>query len=298
MRTTELAAPPSLAGLYGRAAGQAAKDALTRRTRPRELPDREVVVTGHRIPREAVSAWRTAVGPADPASLPSVLVHTQVFGAAMALMADPQFPLPLPGMVHLTNTVLHHRPVPAETDLRVTARAVGLVPHHAGTAVDVSVTVEGPDGEGGGRVTLWEGVSRYLAKGVHLSALRPQRPAREESAPPVRTAQWRFGAGAGRRYAAVSGDWNPIHLTGVSARLFGMKGAIAHGMLLAARMLEGREPAEGGFRWHIEFAAPVVLPGTVAVRYEPTPEGGTRVSGWDARRGRRHFTGETAPITR
>lgn len=295
MRTTELPAPPSLAGLYARAAGQAAKDALTRRSRPAELPDREVVVTGHRIPREAVAAWRDAVGPADPASLPSVLVHTQVFGAAMELMADAEFPLPLPGMVHLTNTVLHHRPVPAETALRVTARAVGLVPHHAGTAVDVAVTVESPDGDDGGQALLWEGVSRYLAKGVHLTGLRPERPAREEFAPPVPTAQWSLGAGAGRRYADVSGDWNPIHLTGVTARLFGMKGAIAHGMLLAARMLEGREPAGGGFRWHVEFEAPVVLPGTVAVRYEADPEAGTRVTGWDGRRGRRHFTGLIRP---
>ena len=45
-------------------------------------------VRGHRIP--AVTAWRGAVGSADPADLPSVLVHTQVFGAAMELMADPE----------------------------------------------------------------------------------------------------------------------------------------------------------------------------------------------------------------
>ncbi|MGJ5609581.1 MaoC/PaaZ C-terminal domain-containing protein, partial [Micrococcus luteus] len=92
------------------------------------------------------------------------------------------------------------------------------------------------------------------------------------------------------------GDWNPIHLTGVSARLFGMKGAIAHGMFLAARMLEGREPAGAGFRWHIDFEAPVVLPTTVAVRYEPGPDGGTRVWGWDARRRRPHFSGEITPL--
>lgn len=295
MQTTQLSAPPSLGRLYVRAAGRAATDAVVRRRRPRDLPDRQVVVTGHRIPAEAVTAWRGAVGSADPADLPSVLVHTQVFGAAMELMADPEFPLPLPGLVHLSNTVLHHRPVPAETALRVTARAVGLVPHHAGTAVDVVVTVEGP-GDDGEEALLWEGVSRYLAKGVHLSGLRPERPARPDFVPPTPTAQWRFGTGAGRRYAGVSGDWNPIHLTSVSARLFGMKGAIAHGMFLAARMLEGREPAGAGFRWHIDFEAPVVLPTTVAVRYEPGPDGGTRVCGWDARRRRPHFSGEITPL--
>lgn len=294
-QTQTLTAAPALGGLYARAAGQAAKDALTRRRRPTELPDTRVVVEGLRIDPAVLEGWRDVVGPADPQSLPSVLVHTQVFGAAMQLMADPQFPLPLPGLVHLTNTVLHHRPVPAATSLTVTAHAAGLVPHHAGTAVDVAVRVD-LAGADAAADPLWEGVSRYLAKGVFLSAIRPERPERAEFTPEAPTAQWTFSAGAGRAYAGVSGDWNPIHLSSPSARLFGMKGAIAHGMLLAARMLEGREPAGAGFRWDIEFEAPVVLPARVAVRYaHPTPET-TQVTGWDPRRGRRHFIGAIAPL--
>ena len=34
----------------------------------------------------------------------------------------------------------------------------------------------------------------------------------------------------GRRYAAISGDYNPIHLSTISAKMFGFKTAIAHGM--------------------------------------------------------------------
>jgi len=293
MRTDTLTAAPALGSLYARAAGQAAQDALTRRRRPTTLPERQVVVEDLVIDPAVLPRWQAVVGRADPESLPSVLVHTQVFGAAMSLMADPQFPLPLPGLVHLTNTVDHRRPVPAGVPLRVTARALGLVPHHAGTAVDVAVRVERPGDDGG---PLWEGVSRYLAKGVRLGGERPERPAREEFTPGAPTAQWSFGSGAGRAYAGVSGDWNPIHLSSPSARLFGMKGAIAHGMLLAARMLEGREPAGAGFRWEISFEAPVTLPARVAVRYEAAPDGATRVTGWDAKRGRRHFTGSIAPL--
>uniref|UniRef100_A0A486XU87 Acyl dehydratase n=1 Tax=Rheinheimera sp. BAL341 TaxID=1708203 RepID=A0A486XU87_9GAMM len=42
--------------------------------------------------------------------------------------------------------------------------------------------------------------------------------------------QWTIGEDAGRLYASVSGDWNPIHLWGWSAKLFGMKQPIIHGM--------------------------------------------------------------------
>ena len=120
-------AMPALAPLYAGAAAQAGRDALSRRSRPAELPGLRLVVAGHRIDEDALRRWREGVGPVDPDALPSVLVHTQVFGAAMALMADPEFPLPLPGMVHLTNTVTHRRPVAAGRPLTVSAEAVGLV---------------------------------------------------------------------------------------------------------------------------------------------------------------------------
>jgi acyl dehydratase len=44
-------------------------------------------------------------------------------------------------------------------------------------------------------------------------------------------------ADVGRRYAQVSGDYNPIHLHPLSARLFGFKRPIAHGWWLLARSL-------------------------------------------------------------
>ncbi len=288
---TELQTMPSLGACYRAAVGLAAKDAVTKRRRPQDVPAEAVVVRGHRITGESLDAYRRLLGTGEPESVPSVLVHIEAFPAAMHLMADEAFPLPLMGMVHLTNTVEHRRPVPVDVPLDITARASELVAHHAGTAVDMTVTVTDPEtGE-----VLWEGVSRYLAKGVHRGG-RPERPAREDFTAPRMTGQWRLDGGAGRRYAAVSGDYNPIHLTGPSAKLLGMKGSIAHGMYLAARMLAGREPDGAGFRWEIVFDAPVLLPGTVAVAYSHPAEGVTEVTGWNARKGRRHFTGLIDPI--
>lgn len=288
---TELQTMPSLGTCYRSAFGLAAKDAVTKRRRPADVLAEPVVVRGHRITAESLDAYRRLLGAGEPESVPSVLVHIEAFPAAMHLMADEAFPLPLMGMVHLTNTVLHHRPVPVDTPLDITARASELVPHHAGTAVDMTVTVADPEtGE-----VLWEGVSRYLAKGVHRGE-RPERPAREEFSAPRMTGQWRLGGGAGRQYAAVSGDYNPIHLSGPSAKLLGMKGSIAHGMYLAAKMLAGREPAAGGFRWEVSFDAPVLLPATVSVAYAHPTADVTEVTGWNARKMRRHFTGTIAPI--
>ena len=43
-------------------------------------------------------------------------------------------------------------------------------------------------------------------------------------------AQWKFSEDAGRRYAALNGDINPIHMHPLSAKLFGYRSCIAHGM--------------------------------------------------------------------
>ncbi|NUL45084.1 hypothetical protein F7P69_07735 [Cellulosimicrobium funkei] len=306
---------------YRAALSTAAKDALVRRSRPQQLPGRTVVVHDHEITAELATRYARMFhqnGPVlDQTDLPSVLVHIASFPAAMELMADPEFPLPLLGMVHLHNRVVHHAPVPAGTPLEVAASATRLSPHQSGTTVDLVVTVHGPErgdrpsgspnngptSDEGDLRLLWEGTSTYLAAGVHLPG--HERPAKAVRAPftaPQLTAQWRLPASTGREYAALSGDFNPIHLNPMTAKLLGQKGMIAHGMYLAGRMLAGREPEGAGHEWEISFATPVLLPGTVSLGVVHTDrrntEVKTEITAWNGRNGKPHFTGSiTAPVS-
>lgn len=281
-----------LAATYRAALVQSARDAVTRRARPQQLPGGAVVVHGHRVGTDQVERYAQLFGAVTPEDLPSVLVHVAAFPAAMELMAQPDFPLPLMGMVHLENRVQHHRPVPAETDLEIIASAARLAPHASGTTVDLVVTVHRSAADGAEPELLWEGVSTYLAKGVRLDgAERPERAEHPSFQAPEVTAQWRLSGSTGREYASVSGDYNPIHLHPVTAKALGMKGMIAHGMYLAGRMLAGREPAGAGHTWSIRFAAPVVLPATVQVNYAHPAPARTEVTGWNGRSGKPHFTG-------
>ncbi|MEV5316138.1 MaoC/PaaZ C-terminal domain-containing protein [Streptomyces sp. NPDC052687] len=78
--------------------------------------------------------------------------------------------------------------------------------------------------------------------------------------PPL--AAWPLGGDLGRRYAAVSGDRNPIHLHPLTARLFGFPRPIAHGMWTLARCLAAHGTPDA-VRVRARFLAPVPLPGTV-----------------------------------
>ncbi|WP_439279676.1 MaoC family dehydratase [Microbacterium sp. A93] len=306
-----------LASSYRAALSRAATDAILRRRRPPSLPGRTVVVQDHQIHADLVARYASLSHPpgqlVDPQDLPSVLVHVAAFPAAMELMAAPDFPLPLLGMVHLENQVVHHAAVPSDTPLTVAASATALAPHPSGTTVDLVVTVHGPAGggstsststasttdSGAGPRLLWEGTSTYLATGVHLDGqARPARTGHPAFEAPTLTARWALPGSAGRHYAAVSGDYNPIHLNPVTAKALGQQGMIAHGMYLAGRMLAGREPAAGGYAWRISFATPVLLPGTVSLNFAHPAPGRTVVTAWNGRRQRPHFTGSITDQSR
>lgn len=72
-----------------------------------------------------------------------------------------------------------------------------------------------------------------------------------------------------RAYASVSGDYNPIHLSGFIAKLFGFKAPIVHGMDMAGRLLSvasNRGDANQNLtRCHFGFKRPVFVSQTLDV---------------------------------
>lgn len=310
---------PSLSSLYGRAALGAARSKLRPGAGARSLPDTTLLAQHPGVSAEQAESYRRLFGGeafdgAHRTALPSVLVHIIGFPVQMALMSEEEFPLPLIGLVHVANEVEHLRPVRVGQPVQILVAAENLRPHRRGTQVDITVTVleAGADPAAAGRAgsdetsVLWRSVSTYLSKGAQLGTEISQASGAEQVGssavtrsedpksftPPVKTASWRLGADAGRAYAAVSGDYNPIHVSQLAAKTLGMPAAIVHGMYSAGRMLEGREPEGAGYRWWIRFEAPVTLPGTVAFAAEPQGPKTVRFTGWNPRKAKRHFSAE------
>lgn len=288
MTTVVLPAVPSLGGLYARGAAATGRLAVARRVgrAPTALPDVVHEVRGVRADADHLTAYQHLVGESASDRLPAGFVHVLAFPVAFAVMVRPDFPLPLLGLVHVANHVTQHAPVTLGDALDVRAWAEKLRPHRAGTTVDLVAEVRVGD------ALVWRGVSTYLAKGVQLAG-RPTDEARPpEFVAPQPTGRWRLAADTGRRYAAVSGDHNPIHLSAVSAKALGFPRAIAHGMYTAARALADVGASRGdAFTWSVEFAKPALLPGTVTVRVAPDGDGTTTFAGWDARTGKPYLTG-------
>lgn len=288
MRET-LPEAPTLGTLYASAAPRVLRKVTS--VAPDALPDTEAYVEAVRCSREQLTAYQRLVGDTVREELPSVLLHGLGFPVALWLMSRKDFPLPLLGLVHLRNEVRQPRVVRPDETLAVSARAVGLTAHHAGTAVTIETRLFS-EGE-----IVWEGRSLYLAKGMRLEGVEaPPAPERAAFVPPSTTARWRLDGSTGRRFAAVLGDYNPIHLSALSAKVLGLKAPIAHGMYLAGRALAQCAPHGTGYAWSVDFATPVFLPGTVEVNRTSQPGGVVRFSGWNAKASKPHFAGEVTPL--
>lgn len=265
-RHVEVTQDPSLPRLFVRAAA-------TSRGRSGELPDAELVRRGVSVDVDALATYSQVCGFDLSGRVPSTYLHVLTFGLQVALMADRAFPLALPGMVHVSNTNVLHRPVEVGEPLDLAVHAEGLRPHPRGAQFDLVGRVDVAEGSGSGAAeTVWTGRSTYLSPGGRApSAVDDADPAETPVATPVDVparpaATWRVAADTGRRYAAASGDVNPIHLSPLAAKAFGFPRAIAHGMWTYARTLAWLSArASGPGTSTVDFAKPVLLPSTVDV---------------------------------
>jgi hypothetical protein len=291
---------PSLSKLYVNAAAQAARRRLLGTHGGSTLPDTGHEVRGVRADVGNLTAYQHLIGLSARDTLPAGYLHALAFPLAMSVMNRDDFPLPLLGMVHLSNYVEQRAPVVFTDLLDIEARVENLRGHRAGTQLDVIAEIRGagkPD-------IRWTGRSTYLAKGVFLPGIDVPSPhnGRPDFIPPDPTAVWHLGVDTGRAYAAVSGDFNPIHLSVLSAKALGMRRSIAHGMYLASRALADVGPMKGEtFGWAVTFDAPVFLPGRVALEITTgqASDGGWKRSdyvAWNPRSGRKHFSGSVAPL--
>lgn len=218
--------------------------------------------------------------------LPPTYLHVLAFPLAIRLMLEPDFPFPVVGLLHVANVIEQRRPVRLDEAVSISVHATDLRAHHAGRTVDVIADARV------GNETVWRERSTYLRR-EKRSGPRPPRVTTDPPRGPV--AQIRVPADMGRRYAAVSGDRNPIHLHPLAARVFGFPKAIGHGMWLEARTLaaiEARLPQV--FTVDVAFQAPVLLPSTLSL--VTVRDGDTwRLDVRSTRSGKPHMTGSVIP---
>ena len=241
-----------------------------------------------------LARYRRVCGIDDATGLPPLYPQVLAYPLQLALVTDPSFPFAAMGLVHLENRIRVLRPLATRGPLAVQVWSDALAAHDKGWTFDIELRVADADGP------LWEGRARALSRApAGATAAAPRRPttAREADVPPMdRVTTWPAPATIGRRYARASGDWNPIHLSAFSARLFGFPRAIAHGLWHKARALAALHahlPA-AAVQIDVRFQRPVLLPATLhLLASAPGSEGRFALQGDD---GTPHLAGRWSPL--
>jgi acyl dehydratase len=234
------------------------------------LPDRVETVPEMSIDRANVAAYASATGLRYGAYVPLTYPFALTFPTVMSLLTGFDFPFPAIGAVHVENHITAYRPIAVTDTIAVKVHAENLREHRKGLLVDLVTDISV------GNDQAWHQVATFLhQQRTSLSG----EPKPEPTAPvklPSPNGILRITPAQIRRYAAISGDRNPIHTSSLGAKLFGFPTAIAHGMFSAARVLaniEGQLP--DAVRYSVKFGKPVLLPASAGVYMD-------RVSGgWD-----------------
>jgi acyl dehydratase len=213
----------------------------------------------------AVAAYRSVCGLAPAHGVPLIYPQLLTFPLATAFISSAECPWPALGTVHLANHIHQHQPLRVGDELRVEMRTGILMAHEKGQVFNLEFAVLR------GNSLVWEATQSLLRIGVAAPSGKPYTSHFAASfasdTPLSHQADFAVPADIGRRYARVSGDFNPIHLSAISARLFGFRKAIAHGLWTAARATAPLVPnhplAQASL--DVEFKTPLFLPGQASL---------------------------------
>jgi acyl dehydratase len=265
---------------------RAAAGALPVIRRGDTLPDRTLRVEGIEIDRANVAAYTAVTGLRFGDTVPITYPFVFTFPVLMELVTAFDFPFAAMGAVHTENHITQHRPIAVTDTVDVAVRAENLREHRKGLLVDLISDVSVGD------EVVWHQVTTFLhQQRTSLSdEPKPEQPKQPQRKPPPPNAVLKISPGQIRKYASVSGDHNPIHTSGVGAKLFGFPTAIAHGMFSAAAVLstvQGQLP--GAAQYSVRFGKPVLLPAQVGL-YVDKAVGGWELALRNLKKGDPHLT--------
>lgn len=197
--------------------------------------------------------------------IPLALFYCLAQRTHLAQMLDKRFPWPAPGLVHVNNALTQHGRIDSQqgfdikAEVKIPARGPEVSPRRLRPQFTVEFFQQGEC-----VVTckstyqVMKGQAQGSSKSTKAKPFTPQEGWQN-------VCHWQLGSGMGRRYARISGDFNPIHLHPLVSRWFGFRKPIIHGMYMMARAQADIEKQVGKPATSIEvnFKRPVVLPARV-----------------------------------
>ena len=227
------------------------------RFKQKTLPQAEYIVDSLRIEPKHLKSYNDICAYKNDGTVPATYLAVLAQSLQMSMMTEEKFPFALLGMVHIRNTVRQTRKIGADELLALSCKFGELRPHDKGLEFDFITSARINNEE------VYSGVTTYLVRQkVDENAKKPAK--EDQVKQPLKDKQeWHIPENIGRRYALISGDVNLIHIHELTAKAFGFKRAIAHGMWTKARTLAALGELPAAYEASVQFKLPVFIPAEV-----------------------------------
>ncbi|MFT6154859.1 MAG: acyl dehydratase [Bermanella sp.] len=207
--------------------------------------------------------------------LPILYPHIMVGSMHMNMLSHKEFPIRLLGSVHLKNRITQHQAIADDSIVDLYSQVARYRLVEKGVEFDfvTEVSIE--------ERIVWEEVSTFFKAGSFGGR---QNPTEEKSfeleslANPEPCGSWHVPNNRGKKYAKISGDYNPIHMSPLAAKLFGFKRDIAHGFGVLAETIEYSSAIaqaggmEKSLQVDVVFKAPIFLGSDATIKQNITQD--------------------------
>lgn len=219
------------------------------------LPQVEYVVDFFKVDPKHLKAYNAVCGFKNNGYIPAIYLAVLSQSLQMHMMTQEAFPFAILGLVHIRNQVSQSRKIGVNESLSLSCQFGELKPHDKGVQFDFITTAKV------GNEVVMQGVTTYLAR--QKTETKAATKAKEETHPNYTLqTEWTVSENTGRRYALTSGDFNLIHIHAITAKAFGFKQAIAHGMWSKAKALANLTLPDS-YEADVWFKLPMYLPSKV-----------------------------------
>ncbi len=219
------------------------------------LPQVEYVVDSFQVDSKHLKAYNEVCGFKNNGYIPAIYLAVLSQSLQMHMMTTEAFPFAILGLVHIRNQVKQTRKVGVNEQLSLSCKFGELKPHDKGVQFDFITTAKV------GNDVVVESLTTYLAR--QKTNVKGTAKASENKTPDYQlVGEWNVSENTGRRYALTSGDFNLIHIHAVTAKAFGFKQAIAHGMWSKAKALANLSLPDA-YEADVWFKLPMYLPSKV-----------------------------------
>jgi len=198
--------------------------------------------------------------------LPAPYLHIAANPLMMSIITHPSFPIKALGLIHKQHDMTQHRPIRRYEHFDIVCKLDNIQKNDDFVEFQLTTKATLKD------EIIWESVGTFISRNpkAKLKRNREKKPIQTEAETIWQEKEWELDYYLGQKYARISGDYNPIHIHKRTARLFGFRRHIAHGMWMLAHCAAQFHGAFDSYKLKTQFNAPVFLPSKLNFLYDKT----------------------------